>query len=74
MGGRGAEDLQTLATSTTPLEPIYHRQTDLTAGFITAPERKQRVQTRIRLVLPLAVATRTFCRLGSQRRRFLLWA
>lgn len=45
-----------------------------TTGFTTAPDRMQRVQTRICLELPPTVATRTFCRLGSQRRLVLLWA
>jgi hypothetical protein len=42
-------------------------------GFTTAPERMQRVQTRICFDPPPAeVATRTFCRFGSQRRLVLL--
>ena len=54
----------------TPLKLIPKNQ----AGLTTAPERMQRVHTRIRAVRPLSVTVRTFCRLGSQRRLFLLWA
>jgi len=44
------------------------------AGLTIAPERMQRVQTRMRAVRPVSVTVLTFCRLGSQRRLFLLWA
>jgi hypothetical protein len=44
------------------------------AGLTTAPERMQRVHTLAWTVVPSAVTMRTFCRLGSQRRRVLLWA
>ena len=41
-------------------------------GLTTEPERMQRVQTLILLLLPLGVATRTLCRLGNQRLLVLL--
>jgi len=44
------------------------------AVFTTAPERIQRVQTLVLLVLPPAPAIRTVLRLGSQRRLDLLCA
>jgi hypothetical protein len=53
-----------------PLQLIDKNQ----AGLTIAPERMQRVQTRRRTVRPLSLTVRTFCRLGSQRRLFLLWA
>ena len=40
----------------------------------TAPDRMQRVQTLILLLLPPEVATFTLCRFGSQRLLDLLWA
>ena len=49
-------------------------QTPDQAGLTTAPERMQRVQALTRTVLPLLATMRTHCRLGSQRRRVLLWA
>ena len=44
------------------------------AGLVTAPERIQRVQTLTYMLFPPFVAILTRCRLGSQRRLFLLWA
>ena len=44
------------------------------AGFTTAPERMQRVQTRAFLTPPESVTMRTRFRLGSQRLLVLLWA
>jgi hypothetical protein len=44
------------------------------AVFTTAPERMQRVQTLILLVLPPAVACRTVFRFGNQRLLVLLCA
>ena len=40
---------------------------------MTLPERRQRVQTRIRLMPPLIIA-RTVCRFGSNRRALTLFA
>lgn len=42
-------------------------------AFFTIPERKQRVQTRIRRLAPLTTA-RTVCRFGLNVRRVLLFA
>jgi hypothetical protein len=44
------------------------------AGLTISPERRQRVQTLTCTELPPLAAILTRCRLGSQRRRFLLWA
>ena len=44
------------------------------AGFTTAPERMQRVQTRAFLTPPESVTMRTRFRLGSQRLLVLLCA
>src|SRR5687768_11029350 len=43
------------------------------AALTTFWERRQRVQTRIRLMPPLIIA-RTFCRFGSNRLGLTLWA
>ena len=43
-------------------------------GLLTAPERIQRVQTFICLLLLSLVATLIFCKFGNQRRLVLLWA
>lgn len=42
-------------------------------AFVTNPERRQRVQTRMRLWAPPMIA-RTVCRLGLKTRRVLLLA
>ena len=45
----------------------------LTPALTTLPERRQRVQTRIRLMPPLMIAL-TVCRFGSNRRALTLFA
>jgi hypothetical protein len=52
----------------------FNRKKQVQAGLTTAPERMHRVQALTCTVAPLAVTIRTLCRLGSQRRRVLLWA
>ena len=47
---------------------------ELLTGLATAPERMQRVQTLMCLLLLSLVATLIFCKLGNQRRLVLLWA
>ena len=48
-------------------------QADFCTGFCTLPDRKQRVQTFIRLTAPFTTA-RTCCKFGYQRRLVLLLA